>query len=100
MDPHKRSATIEVMDPDEAVLGGGRFGTDRDGYDTMLRYGRQWPDRVWAVEGCAGIGKHIAKRLLMSPPGSPVASKCSRCTPAKSAGCEWRSTVPAERVAD
>ncbi len=30
----------------------------------MLRYGRQWPDRVWAIEGCAGIGKHIANRLL------------------------------------
>jgi hypothetical protein len=55
MDPHKRSATIEVMDPDEVVLGGGRFGTDRVGYDAMLAYGRQWPDRVWAVEGCAGI---------------------------------------------
>ena len=22
------------------------------------------PDRVWAIEGCAGIGKHIANRLL------------------------------------
>jgi transposase len=64
MDPHKRSATIEVMVADEAVQGGGRFGTDRDGYATMLRYGRRWPDRVWAIEGCAGIGKHIANRLL------------------------------------
>jgi len=64
MDPHKRSATIEVMTADEAVHGGGRFGTDRDGYAAMLRYGRQWTDRVWAIEGCAGIGKHIANRLL------------------------------------
>ena len=31
MDPHKRSATIEVMTADEAIHGGGRFGTDRDG---------------------------------------------------------------------
>ena len=54
MDPHKRSATIEVMTADEAILGGGRFGTDRDGYAAMLRYARQWPDRVWAIEGCAG----------------------------------------------
>src|SRR3954454_1073965 len=64
MDPHKRSATIEVMIADEAIQGAGRFGTDRDGYATMLRYGRRWPDRVWAIEGCAGIGKHIANRLL------------------------------------
>jgi transposase len=28
MDPHKRSATIEVMDADETVLGGGRYATD------------------------------------------------------------------------
>ena len=64
MDPHKRSATIEVMTADETIAGGGRFGTDRDGYAAMLRYGKRWPDRVWAIEGCAGIGKHIAVRLL------------------------------------
>ncbi|TCC44838.1 hypothetical protein E0H73_45315 [Kribbella pittospori] len=64
MDPHKRSATIEVMTADETIVGGGRFGTDRDGYAAMLRHARQSPDRVWAIEGCAGIGKHIALRLL------------------------------------
>jgi transposase len=64
MDPHKRSATIEAMAPDEEVLGGGRFGTDVAGFEAMLRYGRQWPDRVWAIEGCQGIGRHIAQRLL------------------------------------
>ena len=30
----------------------------------MWRYVRQWPDRVWAIEGCGGIGHHIAVRLL------------------------------------
>lgn len=30
----------------------------------MRRYAAQWPDRVWATEGCAGIGRHIAVRLL------------------------------------
>jgi transposase len=64
MDPHKRSATVEVMSANETILAGGRFGTDRDGYAALLRYGKQWPDRVWAIEGCAGIGKHIANRLL------------------------------------
>jgi hypothetical protein len=28
MDPHKRPATIEVVDERAAVLAGGRFGTD------------------------------------------------------------------------
>ena len=64
MDPHKRSTTIEVMAPDETVLGAGRYGTDREGYAAMKAYARQWPDRVWAIEGCQGIGRHIANRLL------------------------------------
>jgi hypothetical protein len=64
MDPHKRSATIEVIDDRETVLAGGRFGTDRDGYKTMLAVGRRFPERVWAVEGCNGIGRHIAQRLV------------------------------------
>jgi hypothetical protein len=64
MDPHKRSATIEVMTADESIVGKERFGTDREGYAAMRRYAGQWPGRVWAIEGCAGIGKHIAVRLL------------------------------------
>jgi len=39
------------------------FGTDKVGYRQMLQAGREYPDRVWAVEGCNGIGKHIAHRL-------------------------------------
>jgi transposase len=31
MDPHQRSATIEVMSSDETVLGGGRYA-DAAGY--------------------------------------------------------------------
>jgi transposase len=64
MDPHKRSATIEVIDARERVLTQGRYGTDTDGYQTMLAAGRRFPDRVWAVEGCTGVGRHIAQRLV------------------------------------
>ncbi|HKC26791.1 MAG TPA: IS110 family transposase [Jatrophihabitans sp.] len=64
MDPHKRSATIEIIDDREQVLGGGRFGTDRDGYRKMLAAARRHPERLWAVEGCNGIGRHIAQRLV------------------------------------
>ena len=64
MDPHKRSVTIEVMAADEKVLGGGRFGTDVAGYGSMLEYLKRWPDRVWAIEGCSGIGRHVAMRLI------------------------------------
>jgi transposase len=64
MDPHKRSATIEVLDERAQVLDQGRYSTDRDGYRQMLAAGREHPDRVWAVEGCNGIGRHIAQRLV------------------------------------
>jgi hypothetical protein len=64
MDPHKRSATIEVMTGDETIVGTGRFGTGREGYAEMTTYAKQWPNRVWAIEGCQGIGRHIATRLL------------------------------------
>jgi len=64
MDPHKRSVTIEVMAADERVLGGGRFATDVDGFAALKRYVSRFADRVWAIEGCSGIGHHIAMRLL------------------------------------
>ena len=64
MDPHKRSATIEVIDHRENVLAQGRFGTNSDGYQAMLKAGRKYPHRTWAVEGCNGIGRHIAQRLV------------------------------------
>ncbi|MFC8501769.1 IS110 family transposase [Pedococcus sp. NPDC057267] len=64
MDPHKRSVTIEVMQDDESIVGSGRFGTDLAGYRDMVTMARQWPVRVWAIEGCNGIGRHIALRLL------------------------------------
>jgi transposase len=64
MDPHKRSVTIEVMAADETILGGGRFNTDVAGFRAMRDYVRQWPQRVWAIEGCSGIRRHVATRVL------------------------------------
>jgi transposase len=64
VDPHKRSATIEVINEREQTIGQGRFGTDRDGYQAMLAAGRRHKDREWAVEGCNGIGRHVAQRLV------------------------------------
>ena len=64
MDPHKRSATIEVMAGDESVLGGDRFDTDTAGYRAMLSYASRFPQRTWAIEGCQGIGRHLAERLV------------------------------------
>ena len=36
------------------------------GYRLLVAYARQWPERVWAVEGANGIGRPLAQRLLAS----------------------------------
>ena len=64
MDPHKRSVTVEVMEADETIVGHGRFGTDVAGFAQLVGFAAQWPQRVWAVEGCEGIGRHVAQRLI------------------------------------
>ncbi|GAB2451419.1 hypothetical protein GCM10027262_75760 [Nocardia tengchongensis] len=61
MDPHKRSATIEIIDTTGRVLTGGRYATDTAGYTEMLSAGRKFVDRVW---GCRGLQRHRA------PPGA------------------------------
>ncbi|MBA3801014.1 MAG: IS110 family transposase [Geodermatophilaceae bacterium] len=64
VDPHKLSATIEVVDDHENVLATGRFGTDKAGYAAMRKTVSRWPERVWAVEGSNGAGRPLAQRLL------------------------------------
>ena len=39
-----------------------RYPTAR-GYRNMLAARRRWRQRVWAVEGCQGVGRHLAQRL-------------------------------------
>ncbi len=64
MDPHKRSVTIEVMSCDESIFDGGRYATDEAGFAAMRAAVGRFGDRVWAIEGCRGIGRHVAQRLL------------------------------------
>ena len=64
VDPHKLSATIEVVDGHETVLATGRFGTDKAGHATMRKTVAPWVERVWAVEGSNGAGRPLAQRLL------------------------------------
>jgi transposase len=64
VDPHKLSATIEVVDKQEHLLGSGRFTTNQAGYAAMRSYVKTWPNRVWAVEGANGAGRPLAQRLV------------------------------------
>jgi transposase len=64
VDPHKRSATIEARDSREVLRATGTFPTTSPGYRAMVKLARQWPRRVWAVEGAGGVGRPLAQRLL------------------------------------
>jgi transposase len=64
VDPHKLSATIEVLDDRETVLATGRFATDKAGYAAMRKTVSAWSERTWAVEGSNGAGRPLAQRLL------------------------------------
>jgi transposase len=64
VDPHKESVTIEARDTREILRARGRFGTSAAGYRGLLRFTKQWPERVWAVEGANGIGRPFALRLV------------------------------------
>jgi len=64
VDPHRLSATIEVVDGHERVLATGRFGTDKAGYAAMRKHVASFPVRVWAVEGSNGTGRPLAQRQL------------------------------------
>ena len=63
VDPHKRSNTALVLDPNENVLARQWFANDRDGYRELKRFARSWRDRTWAVEGARGVGLGLAQRL-------------------------------------
>jgi hypothetical protein len=55
MDPHKRSATIEVVDEQGRVLAIGRYGTDKVGYAEMGRRCTVLPSaRTTSASQCGG----------------------------------------------
>ena len=84
MDPHKRTATIEIMASDEAVVGGGRYATDAAGYRSMLaaaKRGQNGSGQSKAARALAGISLAgcwlTASGWSMCRPSCPPASGCS-----------------------
>ena len=91
VDPHKLSATIEVVDKNGGLLGGGRFATDKVGYTAMRTYVKTWPERVWAVEGANGAGRPLAQRLVEAGERVVDVPSSSACAPVVSAAATPRS---------
>jgi transposase len=64
VDPHKRSHTAVVLDTDEAIAAQLRISADRRQTDRLLAWAAQWPERIWAVENCNGLGRLLAQQLV------------------------------------
>ena len=63
IDPHKRSWTAAAVDVRLQPLATIRVPVSRDGYRTLLRFARRWPDTAWAIEGASGLGAPLTVRL-------------------------------------
>jgi transposase len=64
VDPAKRVNAVAVVNVKGAVLARAQFANDGEGFRELRAFGRKWRSRVWAVEGCNGVGKHLAQRLV------------------------------------
>lgn len=64
VDPHKRINAVVVLNTKGKVLGRAQFDNSAAGFRELRTFSRQWRPRTWAVEGCNGVGKHLAQRLV------------------------------------
>ncbi len=64
VDPHKGSHTAVSINADGTVITSVRVVSSRRQVDRLLAFAAGWPDRVWAVEGAAGVGRLLAQQLV------------------------------------
>jgi transposase len=64
IDPHKASHTAAALGTGAQLLAQVRVPTTRAGYRQLRRWAARWPDRCWAVENAAGLGRTLAQWLL------------------------------------
>lgn len=65
VDPHKSSHTASAVDPaTNTVVGSLRVDASLAGYRELLRWGRRFGDRRWAIENANGLGCHLAQWLV------------------------------------
>ena len=64
IDPHKGSHTAVAISADGKVIASVRVESSRRQVDRLLAFATSWPERVWAVEGAAGVGRLLAQQLV------------------------------------
>jgi transposase len=63
VDPHTASWTAAAVDASLQPLASIRVPVSRDGYRALRRFARRWPNAGWAIEGAAGVGAPLTRRL-------------------------------------
>ena len=66
IDPHKSSHTAVALNSTGRILGEIRVPATRTTLERLLHWAERWPERIWAVEGAAGLGHLLAQRLVAS----------------------------------
>ena len=64
VDPHKGSHTAVVIGPAEEPLGELRVRASAGQAEKLVAWAADWPERTWAVEGAAGLGRLLAQHLV------------------------------------
>jgi transposase len=64
VDPHKGSHTAVVIGAAEQPLGEIRVRASAAQAGRLVEWAAGWPDRTWAVEGAAGLGRLLAQQLV------------------------------------
>jgi hypothetical protein len=64
VDPHKHSHTAAAVDQRGELLAQQRFPASREGHRALRRFAKRWPQRRWAIEGAAGVGRVLAQQLV------------------------------------
>ena len=64
VDPHKGSHTAVVISPAEEPLGEIRVRASAAQAGKLTGWATAWPERTWAVEGAAGLGRLLAQQLV------------------------------------
>jgi transposase len=66
IDPHKSVNAAAAIDEQGELAGHETFPANRKGLRALERWAKRFPERRWAVEGAAGIGRPVAQRLAMA----------------------------------
>ena len=64
VDPHKATHTAVVIGAAEEPLGELRVRASAGQAEKLVAWAADWPERTWAVEGAAGLGRLLAQQLV------------------------------------